>query len=775
MPERSHDRHRGLDWLTSGLMLAAVGTATAALSSILTDVLWWFSLMLVATVVLAAGAVVRFVTKHGAWGSLAAAIAAICTMTAIFAPGSAWFGIIPTFDTVDALHELEVAGVASIANQSLPASADVGIVYLLCLGVAALCVCLDLLALTWRVPALAGVPLLVLLLVPSLVNPTLDDGLFFVLTASAYVGLLLIRSRPSTRRTGVAIAAVGMVLALIVPLVLPSVTRVPPDSGTTGTATGFNPIITLGDNLRQGDPVLALTYTTTVPGGVYLRLTALDDFRGGSWTPSSVDMIPDNTVDAIGDPPGLVERVPVSPATTDITVANIRSSWLPVPYAPTSISGLTGTWSWEPDALAILSANSNARGQQYEVQSLTIAPSVDQLVAAGTSVPPGFERYLAVPDDLPAIVASTALQVVGDATTNYEKALALQSYFRGPEFTYSEQAPVDNGYDGSGAAVLGAFLVAKSGYCVHFSSAMASMARTLGIPARVVVGYTPGVPGALPGPGTEYRVTTHDLHAWPELFFVGIGWVRFEPTPGRGSAPAFAPLAVDDPTTPDIDESVPVPTVTDAAIAPTGAATDAPVESPTPSLDPSVGPDAPSEPITWGWAIVAALAALLLAPAAVRGIRRSRRMVATSRGSASAAWDELRDTAHDLGLPAAVARTPRQLALDLAPHVDSGGAAALTRLRIALEAEAFADRAGAPNPRDVAVVSWSLRRKAGLWRTLVSLFAPRSLVDPTGRAGVSAPRAGSGGRAASKPPRGTGGTDGPGHVPDDASPRPGGD
>jgi transglutaminase-like putative cysteine protease len=726
VPERRPaERTRGLDWMTSGVLLAAVGASTAALSSVFADVQWWFVTMLVATVVLGTGATARAFTRRQGWGTVAGALAAVGAVTLFFAPGSAILGVVPTPETISALHQIEVAGALSIANQGVPAQADQGIVYLLCLGIAAVCVALDLLALSLRLPAFAGLPLLVVLVVPSLVDPALENGLFFVLTAAAYVGLLLVRSRPAGRVAGVGLAAVAVVAALVVPLGLPSFAPAGSPSSGRGPAAGINPILALGDDLRRGNSSLALTYTTTESSGLYLRLTALDDFTGEAWNPTSTDVIDGNDVDAIGAAPGLGAAVPTTAATSDIAVGNILSRWLPVPYAPTSITGLAGTWAWEPDALAIRTANSNARGQTYEVQSISISPSVDQLVAAGTTREPGLERYLELPPEIPAIVAETAATVVGAAATNYDRAVALQAYFRSSEFTYSEEAPVEDGYDGSGAEVLGEFLEAKSGYCVHFSSAMASMARTLGIPARVVVGFTPGDGSRLADGTTEYRVTTHNLHAWPELYFAGIGWVRFEPTPGRGTLPEFAPLAVDDPATPDVDESVPAPPA--AAPVPSSAPTALP-EDVGPSEAPVAGPDAASRSIPWGWGVFAALAALLLAPAVVRGIRRSRRIANTARGSATAAWDELRDTADDLGLAASATRTPRQLADELASDLDERGASALSRLRIALETEAFADRSGAPDVRDLRAVIRSLRRDAGPLRTLASLFLPRSLV-----------------------------------------------
>jgi hypothetical protein len=89
------------------------------------------------------------------------------------------------------------------------------------------------------------------------------------------------------------------------------------------------------------------------------------------------------------------------------------------------------------------------------------------------------------------------------------------------------------------AAALANFLGTKKGYCQQFSYAMAVLARLLGIPSRVAYGFTAGSPN---GNGT-FRVTTHDAHAWPELFFQGYGWLRFEPTPSglAGQGTAYAP------------------------------------------------------------------------------------------------------------------------------------------------------------------------------------------------------------------------------------------
>lgn len=711
----------------SGLLLVAIAVGLGALRDLLGGLHWWIEATAVAGVMLLAGALVRGAARHRLWGTLAVFLAGVATITLLFAPGKAFLAVLPTFGTFDDLRDLQQAGLDSIAAQQAPAVADAGILYLVCLGVAGVVFAVDTLAFAFRAPAFTGLPLLVLLLAPTFVVPTTSDAVFFALTAAAWLAILLVRARPAGRRAAIGIGVSALVVALVVAAILPVPREGGPASGGGGIAAGINPVITLGDNLRRGDDSIAVTYTTTQTGGEYLRLAALDDFSGASWTPSLNHLDLRNDVAAVGPVPGLGGDIPVEQVTSSITVANIITRWLPVPYAPRSVTGLSGDWAWDGAALTIRSDTTNARGQVYQVTSVQPAPSIEQLVATGTTVEPGLDRYLTLPDDMPAVVAQTAASVVAGATTNYDKAIKLQDYFTGGLFTYSEDAPVKQGYDGSGASVLGAFLAAKSGYCVHFSSAMASMARTLGIPARVAVGFTPGT--AVAGQGadaTEYRVTTHDLHAWPELYFAGIGWVRFEPTPGRGVAPAFAPRVADDPATPNVDESKPVPAPTPTASAAAPRPSALPTEAPSTGTPVPVA-DAASPPPPSPWLVIVPLAALLLAPFVVRAIRRQRRIGLLARGSALAGWEELRDTADDLGLRTSDARTPRQLAADLAGHLDDTGAAALARLRTALEGEAFAERASAPSAADLRAVLRALRRDAGLARRIAAAVAPRSL------------------------------------------------
>jgi transglutaminase-like putative cysteine protease len=533
-----------------------------------------------------------------------------------------------------------------------------------------------------RAPAIAALPVLVVLDIPVAIRAGIAQPLWYVLAALAYLALLRV-GRRSTPTGGVLVfAAIVVVGSLALPSVMPSV-RPASQSPGGGFGTGLNPLINLGDDLRRGDPVIALTYTTNASAGVYLRLATLDDFNGISWRPGNVETDGDNDVSQFPSPPGLAAGVPQTAYTVNVQVRDVTGRWLPVPYPATSIEGLDGAWTYESDGFDVRSPTADARGQDYEVTFLDIEPDLAQL--STTAEPQSPARYLDLPE-LPPVIAATALEVASGTTTSYEKALALQNYFTGGAFEYSLDTPVEEGYDGTGAQVVAEFLEKKSGYCVHFASAMAIMARTLDIPARVAVGFQPGQRDALNGGTTTYTVSSDDLHAWPELYFEGIGWLRFEPTPGRGALPDYSsPNAVDDPETPQNEAEQPavVPTTIPTSVA------EGPTEAPLDGDQVVGGSDASGA--LFGL-IPLVILALLLVPAGARTFIRARRMRRVGDGDAEAAWAEIRDTAYDHDWVAPESETARQLSERLAMVV---GPETVEPMRSGVESAAY-DRPGSP-------------------------------------------------------------------------------
>ena len=129
-------------------------------------------------------------------------------------------------------------------------------------------------------------------------------------------------------------------------------------------------------------------------------------------------------------------------------------------------------------------------------------------------------------------IRELAREVTATAQTPYDKAVALQRWFtRDGGFTYSTSVK-----SGADADYIAEFLEERVGYCEQFAASMAIMARSLGIPSRVVVGFTQGTRDE----DGVWHVTVRDAHAWPELWFEGVGWARFEPTP-RSGATVFTP------------------------------------------------------------------------------------------------------------------------------------------------------------------------------------------------------------------------------------------
>ncbi len=306
------------------------------------------------------------------------------------------------------------------------------------------------------------------------------------LTAIVFLTLVLLDRRRDTGRFPAGFAAATAAIAVIGALFLQA--ALPPFAERPASASsllpvfgqGGDPLVRLGAHLRQGADVVTLTYQTTSADPVYLRVVTIDDLSGQDWTPSDLESSDGGSeLSEFAAPAGLDDAVTRTEVTTKVSDRFDRRQWLPVPYPVTSIEGLDGDWVWSADSLSVESARSTQPAGEYTVNSLAISPTPEQLQNAAGELPPGFARYLDLPAGFPQVIADTAAEVTADATTDYERAVALQAYFRANGFLYDEEAPVTAGYDGDGMAVIEAFLAAKSGYCIHFASAMTAMARSL--------------------------------------------------------------------------------------------------------------------------------------------------------------------------------------------------------------------------------------------------------------------------------------------------------
>lgn len=715
------------DWRLSLVLLASIAVLLVGYRDVIRGQQWMFTTLLVAGLVLAACSVLRALGAPLSW--VGGIIVWLMAIVWVFVPGTLMV-IFPTPSSIGALHKLWVDAQAIMGAELPPVTPAKSVVYVIAGCFGALAVLLDVLVFTLRKPVIVGAVFIGVYVFPTAASGDKPNPLIFVGVAALWLCLVRAQMRhtrgfvgPGRLRRGgpsVAIALAALALSVALPPVLPRVANVAVSWGTPPPGPfdrGINPILQLGQNLRRNSPVTALHLTTTAANAPYLKVATLLDFNGNAWSPSS-----EVKYGPIEGNVSLYPDVARTPITTKITIEHLNSPRLPVPYPAMEFSGLNGTWEWEAQGLTLRSDTDTSSNQTYTVTSLEVRPTLTQMRRATTDPGPVFQRYLALPDKMPASIAKTARQVTAGKVFNYDKAIALQAYFRSGNFSYSATAPVADGYDGTGVDVIAKFLAVRRGYCVHFASAMAVMARTLGIPARIAVGYAPGVQVGTSKTGDPiYEDTSADLHAWPELYFEGVGWVAFEPTPGVGFAN-------------DVSAGVSGSEVTRN---PSAARARGNVPSQRNSRNLLGNTSVPVTDTTSASrsadVVLAGLVLIMLLPFSIRRGQRFLRVREAGR-TASRLWRELEVTARDHSIFVTASETPRAFAAQLRawPGMDD---AALTGLLASVERERFGPP-GTPTDamKDFRVVMRCLRTGATIPQRLRAIFLPRSLFGQTTRA-----------------------------------------
>jgi transglutaminase-like putative cysteine protease len=780
----------------------AAGLATAAVSLTLYPLFEggsWFWASMGAIVVTAAVGMGASRLAAPPWAAPPAMVLALGVyLTAAFTGSKAWIGFIPTKDSVMLLGELLGSGFDDIQRFAPPVPANTGITLLTAGGVGLMAVLVDLFTVRLRRAALAGLPLLALFTVPAAVLTDPISWPAFVIGAFGYIGLLVADGRerlgkwgravfvrrtravttdaaPDTGRLALSGRRIGVTaigLAVLLPALLPNLAPAPLFS--FGVGNGLGPgggnigipdaIAELGGELRQEANNTVLTYTSSDDQPRYLRIYSLDVFDGTKWTVNPLRGRPEDRVSEgpLPPAPGLDPATAVKRAETHIAISDdIRTlRFLPLPYPATQVAA-DGDWRADRNSLMVFSTDDEAAGLDYRVVTGEPQPTPEQLDLAASEPGSSGRRYLDLPPGLDPRVAGLAQRVTEGATTPYQQAVKLQEWFtKSGAFTYSLKA------SGSGGDALSQFILTdRSGYCEQFASAMAVMARMLGIPAKVSIGFTGGTKI-----GDKWTVRTHDAHAWPELYFAGVGWLRFEPTPGGGAGQGTA--QVPQYTLPVTPTASPSPGASPGASA---GADDATGDSgPAPRNPREIDRDLggvpivadPGMPLLVKIAIgVAAALLILLIPAAVRLSARYRRRRAMDRPAATgpdpdgvlavsggtpsrtapavsadlpargasaveAAWAELCDMLIDFGRARRPGESPRALGRRVAETLsaDPGTIASITAITSAEERRRYARTVDGPAPAaaDLKRVRRALAAAASRKRRLGAALAPLS-------------------------------------------------
>ncbi|WP_436705294.1 transglutaminaseTgpA domain-containing protein [Geodermatophilus sp. CPCC 205761] len=640
-----------------------------------------------------------------------------CLVTALFAPAAALGGVLPTPDSVTDLGQVMADGSVELREQATPALPLTGLLTLTTLLVGMVAVVVDLVAVGGRQPALAGLGLLVLFCVPvSTVTGTI--GALPVAAPAAGLALLLWadqhrrlgwRPREGRRpllgtgtltalRTGAVAVLIGLVVGAVVPTFTEGTFADGFGPGGSSTGTSLDPAAALQGQLTLDEPIDLLRVDASVDDPGYLRVVALDVYDAEEgWSVGNLD-----GETSVGDDSELAPlpgRRDGRPVDALITALGHEDRFLPLLYSPLAVAVADPQqWRFDPGTATVFGRDVTTEGRTWSVSAVEPRPSEEELLAAGQLPPdlPLVQRYTALPPLAPEVVDLVSTLTAGRETP-VERVRAIYDHFTNPAngYRYSlSTAPGTSGDD------LADFLRLRQGYCEQYAGAMGALVRAAGIPARVVLGYTPGT---VQTDGSRL-VTSDDAHAWVEVYFDDLGWVPFDPTPidvDRAVELPWAPRAPDQEIDPRTDTPVtPLPGPVPSAPQPDQAPQGGPA--------PQAAPQAAGwvKPVLLGAAALLGVAALAAVPAGLRALQRRRRL---ATGGAGALWDELAAIALDLGLEGDPARTPRQVAAQLAEAAGAGGhraggrhgstqaaADAVTRLARAEEAASYARPGSAP-------------------------------------------------------------------------------
>jgi len=289
-----------------------------------------------------------------------------------------------------------------------------------------------------------------------------------------------------------------------------------------GDSMGLGTGAVLGDNL-----IFQVDVDQFRPQGTryYWRARTYDTYENDLWKSTIKNEIP---LSSESDPVSYDDIFRFSERVFTIKT-EINLGLLYTPIYPVKISReTTALAALHPENKIDLSAltldTSLFAGESYTVTSNISTPTIMDMTRASTNYPNWIvEKYLQLPEDFPTRITDLANNITENAETTYEKVQAITLYLRN-NIEYKEQIPLPP----QNTNPIEWFLFdLKEGFCNYYASAEVLLLRSIGIPARIVYGYAQG-DGDLEG--KSFRVVRRQSHAWPEVFFPGVGWVEFEPT-----------------------------------------------------------------------------------------------------------------------------------------------------------------------------------------------------------------------------------------------------
>lgn len=696
---------------------------------------------------------------------LAMFVALLLACTWQYSNGGAILGLIPGPGTFHSFGVLMGQAGQDINEQVLPVESTQALVFLLVVGVGALAVLTEIFVSVMRIPALAGIPLLLLYLIPMALLTKDMPWLLFIPGALGFLWLLMTDNIDRVRRygrrfsgdgrgidrwepsplagTGRWLAALVVGIALLLPILVPGVNSNllaglatgTGSGGVTGGGTTLAPWSRLSGALDKGESqVLGYVETNQRSDTGYLKMYSLGKLTEDGFS-DSVKLSSQSYPAEEGLRTDNTEQVKSENYRADVKITTLDNNALPLFSYATDVDldrEVSDDWEFDPVADTVMSDGASTRGMEYSFDYTRYEYSEEALREA-PDVSQGSEEYR-LNTEHPNIdsVRKLTEELTADKDNQYDKVQSIFKFFN-----------KDNGFkyvletDNRGTATdIENFLDYREGYCQQYAATMGWMVREAGIPARVALGLTPGRQT-----DKGYELNTDNFHAWVEVYFEDFGWIPFDPTPAAGVAGSQDSPWAQDPNAPD-DE-------TDEG-GDEGDDENSGEEGNNEQLNPGQRPDtggnvfrpkpiagrlpAPVWPYWGTGAVVAGLA--VLAPGLLRSLRRRRRLsVPESRPveAAESAWREMCDSLTDLRVRFDESETARALSTRLITEYSLSGAAAagLRHLAAAQERSRYAPEppSGLTLRKAARAARFGVAEQQSRWAQLRADLLPASLLS----------------------------------------------
>ena len=525
-------------------VVAAVTTlcASLALAGVIEGLRWWGYAGVAVTVVTAVGLGLRAVRTPVLLVGLTQMFALLCLLVALFTDEGV-LGLFPGPDSLAELGDVLRTSVEVVRTGVPPVDATPAVLCLVVIAIGLVAVLVDTLAVSAGTPAACGLVLLCVYAVPASLADEMLPWWAFVLGAISFAALLAVdgahrhqqwRNRPVVQGTSAGVGSPAALVSGAVAIALfagatvtfiGTVGQLPGGKGNGGQGgLGLNPFTQLRGMLDQDGNVELFRVRGLGDDGRYLRALTLGDFNAnGGWT--GANRLPEgNSADGPLPPPAGVESFGASADTVDIEIEPVNSEdkWAPVFGVPRRLRDLPVGMRYDRVGGMVFGERSQILPAYVEEADLT-TPSADQMRDALPATRRDVDARYFAKNGIDRQVQQLADKLASGRGATFDKVKAIQEYFAPSNgFVYETQTAA-----GSDEDALADFLFrSKSGFCEQYASAMAILLRAAGIPSRVAMGYTAGFESG------DYRsITTQNAHAWVEVFFPGLGWQMFDPTP----------------------------------------------------------------------------------------------------------------------------------------------------------------------------------------------------------------------------------------------------